>query len=1047
MARRITLLVVVLLVWGTTQAEAATLPAGFEERNVVSGLTGPVGVAWTPDGRMIVIEKYGRFKVFQPGATTPAVNIDLSKKVNSYWDHGLHGLAIDPNFATNHYVYLLYVAELYPLIPDSSSPTVSKLARYQLSDTNQLTNETIILGKQNSPCPAVPSQTTDCIPADAPSHMIGTVRAAPDGTLYVGSGDASSFGALDNRAFRALNESSMAGKIMHIDRNGNGLPGHGFCPTDTDLTHVCTKLFAKGFRNPFRFMLNPSGGLIVGDVGWNTREEVDVIPSGGHSYGWPCYEGSMRTPQYSELAACAPEYAKEGTPDAAVPPAYDYLHDVSNAVIGGPLYQGSGFPSTYQDRLFFGDYAAGWLKTARIGSDGKLTDIQDFGTGWYGTDLDTTPGGELIYTDFGDGSAGTGAIKKIVYSAGNASPVAHAGSNVTTGPPPLAVNFSSAGSSDPDGDTLSYSWDFGDGTANSTAGNPAHTYSAAGVYSATLTVSDGHGLSDTDTVQIVVGGSPPNATITAPVDESLYRDGGTITFRGSATDAEDGAIPASNLQWDVVIHHSTHIHHVGTFDGVSQGSFTTLRDHDSDSYYEITLRATDSSGLTNIKQVQIRPETAPFKLRSEPSGAPVSYYGIDTVTPFDRDAAIGLRTTISAGNTMTSDGVPYVFDSWSDGGARIHDVDIPPTATTLTASYLEDKASGRTATASSTASGHTPGQAVDGNAATSWISGAADSQWWQVDLGSARQVSGVQVDWDAAYASSYEILTSVDAVNFVPADQTGAVGPGVQTDRFTSRAARYVRIHALPGVAPGGISFKEARVFGPSDTVPTYAQTMAATPGLVNWWRLDDTGSTAADSKGSGNGTYVGGPSPFASILSQDTGSSRAFDGVDDMVDLPPAAFGTPAQFSVETWVRLDKKKVLPTAAQHFLVADTLDQSLDGFALYTDNLNLPKFSVVKKAGTGMTVTAPTALAVGGTYHLVATYDGSFVRLYVNGVEKTKSGYTGGIGYDPGRVLYLGSQPKSYQRSIRWLDGKLDEVALYNEALPTATVQQHYLRGR
>ena len=100
-------------------------------------------------------------------------------------------------------------------------------------------------------------------PSDGITHSIGTVRSAPDGTLFVGSGDGAEFSGVDDRAFRSYDDKSYAGKVLHIDRNGRGLPGHPFCPADNDLSHVCTKVYAKGFRNPFRFTLRPGGGLIA----------------------------------------------------------------------------------------------------------------------------------------------------------------------------------------------------------------------------------------------------------------------------------------------------------------------------------------------------------------------------------------------------------------------------------------------------------------------------------------------------------------------------------------------------------------------------------------------------------------------------------------------------------------------------------------------------------------------------------------------------------------------------------------------------------------
>ena len=802
-------------------AQAASYPAGFEERTIASGLTGPVGVAWTPDGRMLLIEKDGRLKVAPAAGGAPTTVLDITGRVNSYWDRGLLGVAVDSDFANNRYIYLLYTYDTHQLTPDSSDAAISRLSRFELSPTNQLSNEAVLLGTwTGAACPA-PSNTVDCIPSDGASHSIGTVRSAPDGTLYVGSGDSSSFSFVDPQAVRTYNEQSMSGKILHIDRNGRGLANHPFCPANANLDHVCTKLYAKGFRNPYRFTLRPGGGLMLGDVGWDTREEVDFISAGGKSYGWPCYEGTIRTPGYSALPECQTEYAKEGTANAHTPPVHDYLHNgASAAVLGGPTYQGSEYPAGYRDTIFFGDYAAGFIKKLRVAANGSVSAVEAFATGWTGTDLEAAPNGDLVFTDFGDGSPGTGSLKRVAYSPGNASPTARAAATPSSGAAPLAVQFSSAGSSDANGDPLSYSWDFGDG-ATSTSANPSHTYTATGVWTATLTVSDGRGLSGTATTQVSVGGSGPTANILAPADESLYRDGDTITLRGSATDPEEGTLAASQLSWNVVIHHASHIHQVGSFNGVAQASFQTLRDHDADSYYEITLRATDSTGLTSTRTVDIRPETVPLTLDSEPAGAPMSYGGTSATAPFSTSAAIGFNTTISAATGFVgANERPYHFDGWSDGGAASHNITVPASPTTLKASYLENKAFGRPVTASSAETGLDPRNAVDGDGNTRWSSLAADDQWWMVDLGVARQVSAVEIDWESAYASSYEILTSLDGVNFSSAQQVSLLAPGTHRASFAVRAARYVRVRALQRGTMFGVSFWEARVLGPQDAGP-----------------------------------------------------------------------------------------------------------------------------------------------------------------------------------------------------------------------------------
>lgn len=307
-------------------AGAATYPSGFEERTIVGGLDEPVSMAWAPDGRLFIIEKPGRLKVAGPGASQATTILDITDDVNNFNDRGLLGLALDTKFASNGYLYLSYTYELRPMVRDSQAPMVSRVVRYTVGANNAVSSPQVVLGSYVSgPCPAA-SNTVDCLPADGLSHSIGTVISAPDGTLWIGNGDAADYNVVDPLAFRTYDERSMAGKIFHVDRDGHGLPGHPFCPGDNDLTHVCTKVHSKGFRNPFRFKLRPNGPLAVGDVGWSTREEVDLISTGGKSYGWPCYEGTIHTPGYRDRSECVPEYAKEPTPDARVGPQYDYPH-------------------------------------------------------------------------------------------------------------------------------------------------------------------------------------------------------------------------------------------------------------------------------------------------------------------------------------------------------------------------------------------------------------------------------------------------------------------------------------------------------------------------------------------------------------------------------------------------------------------------------------------------------------------------------------------------------------------------------------------------
>jgi PKD repeat protein len=297
-----------------------------------------------------------------------------------------------------------------------------------------------------------------------------------------------------------------------------------------------------------------------------------------------------------------------------------------------------------------------------------VTSVEEFATGWSGVELTTTPDADLAYVSFGDGIPGTGSVRKVVYTPGNLSPNASITASATAGPPPLAVQFTGSNSTDPDGDALSYRWDFGDGSPVSTHRDPSHTYGTPGNYTARLTVSDGRGLSDTQTVTIAVGGAPPVASIDSPATGARYRAGQTIDLRGSATDAQDGGLPASAMSWTVRLYHGSHIHIVRQVDGQATPSFVVQDDHDADSHYEITLTVTDSGGLRGSHTIRLDPETVNLGLESTPAGAALSYSSAALTAPGSFTSGVGSRTTVGAVQQFTSGGREYVFDRWSDGG-------------------------------------------------------------------------------------------------------------------------------------------------------------------------------------------------------------------------------------------------------------------------------------------------------------------------------------------------------------------------------------------
>jgi hypothetical protein len=210
--------------------------------------------------------------------------------------------------------------------------------------------------------------------------------------------------------------------------------------------------------------------------------------------------------------------------------------------------------------------------------------------------------------------------------------------------------------------------------------------------------------------------------------------------------------------------------------------------------------------------------------------------------PTTLTTAIGYRTTLSAADTFTTGGKTYSFTGWSDGGVASHQIVVPTTAGTLTATYQEvapeiEKALGHTATSSSIkGAGYEPGKALDqNNTTTRWSSQfGVDNQWWQVDLGSVRKVSRVTADWFTSYATRYLISVSTDGTSFTQVADVTNNATGLKSTSFAATDARYVRITGVTrAVAQYGISFWEARVYGPADAGPPPPPPPPPPPGEV----------------------------------------------------------------------------------------------------------------------------------------------------------------------------------------------------------------------
>ncbi len=739
----------------------------FEKVALDENTSAPFALDVAPDGRVFFTELVrGQIRVYNPQTRT--VKTALTLDVYAGGEDGLLGIAVAPDFATTGHIYVYYA----PDSADNTNPAnfKSRVSRFTVDANSDIdpASEKLIIEVPASREPDEPGHTGGGLDFDLQGNVLLSVgddvnpHSEPSGGYAPLSERDGTFH--DARATSA-NTNDLRGKLLRITPGADGgytVPaGNLFPEADDTQDKTRPEIYAMGFRNPFRFSVDPNTGWIgladyapdsgtdrpadrgpAGIVEWN------LIKTPGN-YGWPLCMGnnepfrdvdyrtnpvtvgnffdcanpvndSIRNTGLTNLPpARAPEmyygYTKSSVP--AVIPAGGGL-----APMGGPFYDFDPnlesdvkFPAYFDGKPFFYEWSKNRIYSMILNGEGKLEKISRFlptQSFLSPQDLKFGPDGALYTLEWGGGFGRdnpNSGIYRIDYISGSRSPVAVATATPDNGQEPLSVTFSGLGSSDPEGGTLTYAWDFdGNGTVDSTEPAPTYVYSQPGVYQARLTVTDPAGKDGTTVIPVTVGNTKPSVKITGPVNGGFVDWGDTIPWSVAVSDPEDGTIAPNDVIVQPALGHDGHTHPTVEQRGTSGTVTTDLgggHSEDMKVFFAIDARYTDKGDgsvppLSGSDTVVLQPKhkeaehaertlgvtTAPAA--GDPDGGadaltglaegdwaayePVNFTGTDTITfrvaSAQAGGAIELRSGAPDGTLLGTAEVPATggSQSWAD---------------------------------------------------------------------------------------------------------------------------------------------------------------------------------------------------------------------------------------------------------------------------------------------------------------------------------------------------------------------------------------------
>jgi cytochrome c len=561
-------------------------PARFEKSVIATGLIQPMEMAIAPDGTIFLIELGGEIKAIDP--LTRKIESVGKIEVTTEQENGLIGIALDPQFSTNRWMYLQYSP------PNFSGQHISRFTL--LSDGRiDRDSEQLVLKYEE--------QRQECC------HHAGSMEFGPDGCLYIGTGDntnpfgdSQGFAPIDERdergAFNALrtsaNTQSHNGKILRIrplPDGGYEIPDGNLFPKDGSIG--LPEIYVMGCRNPWRLNLDQrSGFLYWGDVGPdaggdNPRgprgyDEVNQARTAGN-FGWPLFIGPNRPYLRVDFAtgsigetfdpASPKNFSRFNTGAKTLPPAngawiyypggpsseFPVLGSGGRTACAGPVYHFDPnhpstvkFPPSFDRTLLIYEWSRSWIVAVHLDPDSQIQRMERFMPNESFVrpiDLQFDADGSLLIIEYGEtwGVNADAKLVKVNYQSGNRTPKARIADSNRFGREPLTVRFSAASSTDKDNDPLQFHWtatDAADASSQRSIGNSPElewTFPSPGIYNVQVTTTDPLGATDTATVPVIVGNSMPEIRFLSPRDGDFYDPQTGISYQVVVTDAEDGS--------------------------------------------------------------------------------------------------------------------------------------------------------------------------------------------------------------------------------------------------------------------------------------------------------------------------------------------------------------------------------------------------------------------------------------------------------------------------------------------------------------------------